>query len=100
MTEPTHEEKMMNRFFWLSFFETPTAINPATGLPMVHGAGGVDMAGNPFGMDLQANDRHEDRFDHTRSTWNDRLDHGSSFDHGSIGNGFNSFGGGFGNHWD
>lgn len=26
-------------------------INPATGLPMVGGCGGVDVAGNPFGVD-------------------------------------------------
>lgn len=34
-----------------------TAINPATGLPMVGGQGGVDVAGNPFGTDLH---RHRD----------------------------------------
>lgn len=28
------------------------AINPATGLPMVGGCGGVDVSGNPFGVDL------------------------------------------------
>jgi hypothetical protein len=27
-------------------------INPATGLPMVGGCGGVDVEGNPFGTDL------------------------------------------------
>lgn len=27
--------------------------NPATGLPMVAGCSGVDIEGNPFGMDLQ-----------------------------------------------
>jgi len=29
-------------------------INPASGLPMVGGLGGFDIAGNPFGMDLYA----------------------------------------------
>lgn len=27
-------------------------VNPATGLPMIGGGGGVDVAGNPFGADL------------------------------------------------
>ena len=27
-------------------------INPATGLPMIGGIGGIDVAGNPFGHDL------------------------------------------------
>ncbi len=30
------------------------AINPATGLPMVGGCGGVDVAGNPYGVDLSS----------------------------------------------
>lgn len=29
-----------------------TVINPATGLPMINGIGGVDVAGNPYGTDL------------------------------------------------
>lgn len=28
------------------------AINPANGLPMIEGAGGIDIEGNPFGADL------------------------------------------------
>ncbi|WCT75885.1 hypothetical protein PQ455_20630 (plasmid) [Sphingomonas naphthae] len=32
------------------------AINPATGLPMT---GGIDVAGNPFGIDLSSH-RHDD----------------------------------------
>lgn len=35
-----------------------TEINPATGLPMTGGIGGVDMAGNPYGVDL---DDHHSR---------------------------------------
>lgn len=35
--------------------ETAT-VNPATGLPMVDGIGGVDTAGNPFGMDISQMD--------------------------------------------
>lgn len=31
-------------------FHTGMAINPATGLPMVDGIGGVDVAGNPYGV--------------------------------------------------
>ena len=30
-------------------FSTMTDINPASGLPMVGGTGGVDVAGNPYG---------------------------------------------------
>ncbi len=33
-------------------------VNPATGLPMIDGICGVDVGGNPFGMDL-----HADMFD-------------------------------------
>ncbi|WP_277981880.1 hypothetical protein [Sphingomonas phyllosphaerae] len=35
------------------------AINPANGLPMTGGIGGVDVLGNPFGTDLSAH-RHDD----------------------------------------
>lgn len=31
-------------------------VNPATGLPMVGGCGGVDVGGNPYGVNL---DHHE-----------------------------------------
>jgi len=31
-------------------------VNPATGLPMIGGCGSVDVAGNPFGVDLHADD--------------------------------------------
>lgn len=34
----------------------PPTINPATGLPMTGGIGGVDAAGNPYGMDLSQTD--------------------------------------------
>ena len=33
-----------------------TDINPATGLPMTNGIGGVDVGGNPYGVDLDDND--------------------------------------------
>lgn len=36
--------------------ETCCEVNPATGLPMLGGCGGVDVAGNPYGMHL---DHHE-----------------------------------------
>lgn len=32
-----------------------SAINPATGLPMIGGVGGVDSGGSPFGTDLNGN---------------------------------------------
>jgi hypothetical protein len=34
--------------------DTMSDINPATGLPMIGGMGGVDAAGNPFGTDLSS----------------------------------------------
>lgn len=81
-----------------------TEINPATGLPMVGGIGGLDVMGNPWGVDLHSSD---DLYDHTgfasSSAFDDELlGMGSgaglgdsfsssfdSFDHSS------SFGGGF-----
>ncbi len=33
------------------------AINPANGLPMVGGLGGIDIEGNPYGADF-SNDHH------------------------------------------
>lgn len=40
----------------MSLHGTTTApvidINPATGLPMIDGCGGVDVSGSPYGMDL------------------------------------------------
>lgn len=35
-----------------------TDINPTTGLPMLGDVGGVDVGGNPFGMDLHQIDSH------------------------------------------
>ncbi len=34
----------------------PMTTNPATGLPMVGDCDGVDVGGNPFGMDLHRSD--------------------------------------------
>jgi hypothetical protein len=33
-------------------------INPATGLPMLGDCGGVDVGGNPFGMDVHQTGGH------------------------------------------
>lgn len=42
----------------------PVEINPATGLPMTGGIGGVDVGGNPYG--------HDDHVAHsTHDHWND-----------------------------
>ena len=30
-------------------------VNPATGLPMLDGCGGVDVSGSPYGVDLHHN---------------------------------------------
>lgn len=35
-----------------SNFHEEFTINPANGLPMIDGAGGIDIEGNPFGTDL------------------------------------------------
>jgi hypothetical protein len=51
------------------------AINPASGLPMVGGEGGVDVSGNPYGVD--------DSQSGSCPTLGDDI--GSSFDSGSIG---------------
>lgn len=69
-------------WLWASGADTPCAVpetlpgpdvdgsvNPATGLPMVGGGAGVDVAGNPFGIDVHAR--------HTGSGWHDS---GSSHD--------------------
>ena len=37
-------------------FHEDMAVNPATGLPMVGGTGGVDVHGNPYGSDM--NEHH------------------------------------------
>lgn len=35
-----------------------TDINPATGLPMAGDIGGLDVGGNPYGVDLQQSGDH------------------------------------------
>lgn len=41
--------------------------NPATGLPMVSGCGGVDVGGNPYGMNLHDNWTHSTSWDSSSS---------------------------------
>lgn len=50
-----------------------TEINPANGLPMINGIGGVDIEGNPYGTD--SNDVIEEMSDGS-----DFMDDASSFD--------------------
>jgi len=45
-------------------------VNPATGYPMINGINGIDVVGNPFGVDLDDSDSidaddnfHDDPFD-------------------------------------
>jgi hypothetical protein len=94
----------MRLFQWLTTLftgssaqpSTPTdegpRINPATGLPMVTpGIGGVDVGGNPFGLNLDRRDDHHAR--HSHHDHHHRHDHhhhhhssgsaSSSFDHWS-----------------
>ena len=80
----------MSLFGWLgSIFDDPsnscgTTINPASGLPMVDGSCGVDVAGNPYGTDNSSSAHDMDS-----SPW----DSGCSIDSGtSIGSDpFSSF---------
>ena len=48
----------------------PVEINPATGLPMTGGIGGVDVGGNPYGTDL-----HRSHDDHVWSAYDDHAHH-------------------------
>lgn len=41
----------MNWFSKIDGFDMGPQINPATSLPMLDGIGGVDVGGNPFGID-------------------------------------------------
>lgn len=43
-------------FGWFSGNDDHCSVNPASGLPMVGGCGGVDVEGNPFGVDLHQTD--------------------------------------------
>ena len=70
-------------------------INPATGLPMVGGCGGVDVQGNPYGTDLHSDDDSSsssiaidtdstgsafDDYWNSTSAFDDSWGHSSSFD--------------------
>ena len=83
------KEPEMGMFYWLSSIfddsnglssamtnpvvdtlgRNDSAINPANGLPMIDGCGGIDVAGNPYGFDFS-----HDSFDMSSSSI------GSSFD--------------------
>lgn len=56
-------------------------INPASGLPMIGGCGGVDVAGNPYGTDLH------DSWPHA-SDWDSPSSFSSNWDSG-IGSSWN-----------
>lgn len=45
-----------------------TAINPANGLPMIDGVSGVDIEGNPYGLDSSHDHWSTSNFDHYGST--------------------------------
>ena len=47
-----HDDEMSSSVTHEDGFE----VNPSTGLPMVGGMGGVDVAGNPWGVDLHADE--------------------------------------------
>ena len=80
----------MGLFGWLgSVFGDPsyscgTTINPASGLPMLDGSCGVDVAGNPYGTDNGS----------TTDSGISTIDTGSSLDSGigsTFGDSFSSF---------
>ena len=56
-------------------------INPASGLPMVGGCGGVDVVGNPYGINMQESWSHTTSWDSSSSefsSWDSGM--GSSWD--------------------
>jgi hypothetical protein len=52
----------------------PIRINPATGLPMIGGIGGMDVQGNPYGTDLHGHHRHSSTHDGWSSSSSDHDD--------------------------
>lgn len=78
-----------------------TTINPASGLPMVHGIGSVDVAGNVFGSNSSHHWAGTDSMaslNSHASVDSHRWDSGTSFSSGSSFGGGSSFGSGSG--WD
>jgi hypothetical protein len=73
-----------------NIISSDTTINPASGLPMISGdTSGVDVGGNPYGMD------DSDDFNNSDSFINSDNDFGSSDSFGndnSFGSGSSSFG--------
>lgn len=66
-----------------SMFDDSLSVNPANGLPMIGGTGGIDMQGNPFGTDFSHNHVASSCFDdiHTPiSCFDDSHESMSSFD--------------------
>lgn len=74
-------------------FDDDNLINPATGLPMVGGIGGIDVGGDPFGSSFHHDSLFESGIDSGSSisdTFSSNFDSGSSFSDDSCG----SFGSG------
>lgn len=57
-----------------SFHDSSCDINPANGLPMVGGCGGVDVEGNPYGTDWS----HHDDWGTSGNSWDDSFSGSSS----------------------
>lgn len=55
-----------------------TVINPATGLPMTGGIGGIDVAGNPYGVD--GGQENHDMFDSNSTSMVDDVCSATTFD--------------------
>lgn len=64
------------------------SVNPATGLPMIGGCGGLDVEGNPYGVDLHTQDTLWDTSLAGDAWPSGSFDEGwSTFDSGSLGGG-------------
>lgn len=59
-------------------------INPANGLPMIGGCGGVDVSGNPYGTDWS----HDDSWAASSPGWDDIFSASSSSWDGGLGPGW------------
>ena len=70
-------------------------INPATGLPMITpGIGGVDVGGNPFGVNLDRRDDHHTHHSHSHSHSHHDHHHRHDHHHHDFGSTSSSF-----DHW-
>lgn len=94
----------MSLWSWFSDFcdNNPmdnSSTNPANGLPMIGGSGGVDVEGNPYGFDFSHDHFASSGFDDSFTSGHSSFDHSDPF--GSMGHDdhWTSLGGGGFNDW-